>query len=109
MLEPVVDPTYCPVRHLFSYLEARGTSPGHLFLNAAGIPVKRDFLAKQIRSLAGLLGLDREKYNTQSLRIRRTTDMAEQGENEAAIIRTGRWNSSAYLGKVRCVSCVLPK
>ena len=109
VLEPAVDPTWCPVRHLFSYLEARGTSPGILFLNATGIPVKRDFLAKQIHSLAGLLGLEKDKYNTHSLRIGRTTDMAEQGENETTIKRTGRWNSSAYLGYVRCVSFVLPK
>ena len=108
-LLPGDDPVLCLVRHLISYLELRGTGPGCLFLNATRAPVRREFLANQIQMLAGLLGLAKEKFNTHSLRIGRTTDMAAERESEANIKRTGRWNSPAYLGYVRFASFVLPK
>lgn len=109
LLESADDPRFCPVRHLIHYLQLRGTDKGYLFISTSGAPIRRDFFACQIQSLAVLLGLNKDKYNTHSLRIGRTSDMADEGESEATIRRTGRWNSNAYLGYVRCVSFVLPK
>ena len=109
VLEPAYDQAWCPVRHLISFLKERGTGPGYLFLSTEGHPIKREFLANQIQALAGRLGLEKEKYNTHSLRIGRTTDMAAEGESEATIKQTGRWHSSAHLDYVRCPAFVLPQ
>ena len=109
VLEPAANQVWCPVRHLLAYLKVRGTGPGYLFLHQEGSPIKRDFVANQIRALVGMLGLEKEKYNTHSLRIGRTTDMAAEGENEATIKLTGRWHSSAHLDYVRCPAFLLPQ
>ena len=47
-------PIYCPVKHLLDYLALRGTAPGFLFINALGAPMKREYLAKIIKSLLRL-------------------------------------------------------
>ena len=94
---------------LKEYLEVRQNSPGDLYVQPGGEPVKRDFLAKKIKSLIAAVGLDPSQYNTHSLRVGRATDLALQGVPEALIRETGRGSSNAYLQYVRFECFRLPK
>ena len=103
------DVTYCPVTAMLNFLKLRGTENGLFFIHQNKKPVRREYLAKQIKFLISSMKLDPNNYNTHSLRAGRATDLAVAGTPEAIIKQTGRWKSPAFLKYVRFDCFMLPE
>jgi len=99
---------HCPVQALNDYLSVRGTGEDTFFNDVRGKTVTRKFVADKIKLLVGIAGLDPSRFNTHSLRIGRTTDLAKEGVPEAVIKETGRWDSEAYRRYIRFPAFTLP-
>ena len=99
---------YSPVQAFLDFLKLRLRQKGVVFIDPCGLPIKISFLANKIKFLIACLGLDKDCYNTHSLRIGRATDLAREGTPEAVIKQTGRWTSEAYLKYIRFDNFTLP-
>ena len=98
----------CPVAALKEYLEIR--SPGsETFNDISGKTATRRFISEKLKLIVSRAGLDPANYNTHSLRIGRTTDLAKAGVPEAIIRETGRWDSDAFKRYIRFPAFVLPR
>ena len=95
ILHPTRDIT-CPVTAFVTYSVLRGSSPGPLFRNKNGTPLKRPHLTSTLKQHLQVMGYDPRTYNTHSFRIGKTTDLASQGYSSLQISRIGRWHSNAY-------------
>ena len=100
---------FCPVQVLLQYVKLRGHKDGPLFINENGKPANRQFLASHLKSFVKKLGLTPSSYNTHSLRIGRTTDMAAAGVPEQIIKATGRWGSDAFTKYIRFDNFTVPR
>ena len=107
-LRPSAHPSFCPVYALTDYLKIRSNWLGPLFVDPQGVPLKRAFVANGIKQLIQYVGLDPALFNTHSLRIGRTTDLAKEGTPLEVIKETGRWSSDAYTNYIRFPSFTLP-
>ena len=83
--------------------------PGDLYVQLGGEPVKRDFLAKKLKSVTAAVGRDPSQYNTHSLRVGSTAVLAFLGVQEPLIKETGRWSSDGHVKYVRFEYFKLPK
>jgi len=63
------DNTICPIKALLSYLAARGSQAGPLFITKQGRGITRQILSSALDTLLTLLKLDYRHYNTHSFRI----------------------------------------
>ena len=59
--------------------------------------------------LISLAGPDPTLYNTHSLRIDRTIDLAKEWVPETVIRETGRWDSDAYKRYIRFPAFTFPR
>ena len=107
-LLPLPSPPYCPVNALVEYLKARPDINGVLYVDALGKPIKRTLIADTIKKYVALAGYDPNNFNTHSIRVGRTSDLAKQGVPLAIIKETGRWRSEAYTKYIRFPSFTLP-
>lgn len=98
----------CPVTALKQYAQLRGVKPGPLFLTESGNAITRTVLAKNLKNILTLAGIDPTLFNTHSLRSGRATDLASANTSELTIKQTGRWQSNAYYRYVRPTTFVLP-
>ena len=89
---------FCPVFTLKQYVKYRPkVQDSNLFLNEKGLPFRRDFLAKKLKTCIHLIGGDASDFNTHSFRVGRATDLALAGTPHGLIKTAGRWNNEAYL------------
>jgi site-specific recombinase XerD len=86
----------CPVKSLFEFISLRPRFPGPLFCHADGSAVTRYQFAKVLSKCIERTQYNILKFRTHSFRIGRATDLAAAGVPEPAIMRLGRWSSSAY-------------
>ena len=100
---------HCPVTALRDYLAVRCPGADTLFNDQRGKTATRQFVAEKLKFLVSHAGLDPTRYNTHSLRIGRTTDLAKEGVPEAIIRETGRWESDAYKRYIRFPAFILPR
>lgn len=103
------NPLYCPVRALIQYISVRIEGNDTLFNDVRGRTATRKFVADKLKLLVLHAGLDPSRYNTHSIRIGRTTDLAKAGVPEAIIKQTGRWDSDAYKRYIRFPAFTLPQ
>ena len=99
---------YCPVVALYDFLKIRGKGAGPIFVDKHGKNIKRDLLAKWIKSGVELCNRSPANYNTHSIRIGRATQLADEGYSDEAIRTTGRWKSNAFKKYIRRSEFVLP-
>ena len=98
----------CIAKAMWNYLAIRPNVPGFLFITHSGKLVQSVEVTAVIQEYAAKLGLNPSDYNTHSLRIGRTTDLALQGHGEASIKSIGRWGSNAYMKYVRLQGLDMP-
>ena len=109
VLQKHINVQHCPVTALRNYILLRGRAPGPIFIDKTGNPVTRDGFAEHLKICLQLAGLPAHKYNTHSLRIGRTTQLALDGTTLAKIKLAGRWNSEAYLRYIKPTHFQLPQ
>ena len=109
VLYPSPDQPVCPIATLQEYLNVRVHGSDTLFNDIAGNTATRQFIADKLKHLVARAGLDPTRYNTHSIRIGRTTDMAKAGVPEAIIRETGRWDSEAFKKYIRFPAFELPR
>lgn len=90
----------CPVQAMKQYLQARGDTPGPLFIHKWRAVNRAAFL-DTLQKCLQYLNISADRYNTHSFRIGRTTEMAERGVPDHIIQQIGRWKSRAYLKYIR--------
>ena len=98
----------CVVSVLYEYCSICPASSGNLFRRKDLSPVTRQMLSDVIKMSVRLVGLDPAEYNTHSLRIGRTTDLALAGFAAPYIKKVGRWTSDIYLNYIRDLYLCLP-
>ena len=108
-MSSATDQEFCPVAALRDYLAVRVEGADTVFNDVRGKTVTRQFVADNIKLLVSHAGLDPTRYNTHSLRIGRTSDLAREGVPEAVIKETGRWESDAYKRYIRFPVFTLPR
>ena len=108
-LLPDADPAFCPVHSLSEYLRIRGMTAGPLFLDNSLTPVTRSRVSNVLKTSLTFLNIPHARYNTHSLRVGRTTQLAADNASDATIRHTGRWVSNAYLKYIRPTNFTLPK
>lgn len=100
-LEQSSEGRYCPVKALLYYLHKRGSQPGPLF-SLPHQQLSRLQVANFLKKLLSLAALQPSRFNTHSLRIGRTTDLAHSNQvSELDIQSIGRWKSTAYKHYIR--------
>jgi hypothetical protein len=90
------------------FLSIRPFGPGPLFIKSNGCAVIRSDLVNILKTCVGKLGLDSTLYNSHSLRIGSTTDLALAGTSLAQLKVIGRWSSDAFQKYVRPVLIRVP-
>lgn len=95
------DELTCPVCTLMNYLKLRVSRAGALFIHMNGSPVTRYQFAAVLKKC-----IDRSKFNsshfrTHSFRIGRATHLSSLGIPGSAIMKLGRWRSSAHTLYIR--------
>ena len=107
-IQPTND-DWCPVNHLSSYLEARGSKPGPFFVNPDGLAVSRNKFAKFLKECIAFSGRNPKRYNVHSLRVGKATQMLADQCADSTIRAAGRWNTPAFKGYLRPKSLTLPR
>ena len=97
--------TFCPVKVLLRFLEARGDSQGAIFIPDDRSPVSRSWFSAQLSSAIKLCGLNPSVYKGHSFRIGAASHAAERGMSDAQIRILGCWKSNPFLKYIR-VSCL---
>ncbi len=87
----------CPVSAILSFMVARGSTPGPLFVFQSGAPLTRQLLVAKLRSALRSKGIDQSKYCGHSFRIGAATAAAAAGIEDSSIQMLGRWQSQAFL------------
>lgn len=104
-LQPCLDLDICPVHALRLYIEARGSTPGPLFIHQSLLPLtKHQFWAVTSKALA-VLGFANVRFATHSFRIGAASTAAAMGFQQEAIQSIGRWKSTVYRRYIRNFSC----
>ena len=91
----------CPVAAVLSYLAARPSTLGPLFVHQDGRPLSRPGLVRAVRSALASAGVDTSRYSGHSFRIGAATTAAQTGLQDSLIQTFGRWRSSAFRSYVR--------
>ena len=89
---------YCPFTCINQFLQIRGDYENEkepLFIFKDGSAVKPIHVRRLLKSILTELNLDKELYDTHSLRIGRATDLMKYGYNIEQIKQLGRWKSNA--------------
>ncbi len=90
----------CPVEVMRRYLLARVHTSQNLLCRLGG-PVTYDWFNQLVRRVAGMIGMDKERYSSHCFRIGRCTDWVGEGFSVTQIQKKGRWKSLAFLRYVR--------
>ena len=97
----MADNDMCPVLAFQHYWNIRPKCHGVFFIWSDGRPLVRSQFVKCLTDLLRYVGLDHIGYNTHSLRIGRTTDLALASVPQKNICLIGRWSSDAYQKYIR--------
>jgi site-specific recombinase XerD len=97
-------PATCPVRTLRAWLEAAAIREGAVFRSVSrhgrvGARLLPRDVARVLQRAAAAAGLDASRYAGHSLRAGLATTAAKSGKTSWAIMRQGRWGSSAMLDR----------
>lgn len=110
ILKPLHSEGPCPVEALKEYLGIRrGPRKSPLFIKEDGTVLDRRYLAAALKSLIALTGRNPAQFNTHSLRVGRTSEMALNGLSTSMIKSVGRWNSNAFEKYIRPKEILLPQ
>ena len=90
----------CPVAAILDYLGTRGNTPGPLFINSDGSPLRRRQFVLSVQRALGQAGVNGELFTGHSFRIGAATSANQAGVPETTIKILGRWQSSAYQGYI---------
>ena len=91
----------CPVCALLSFLVARGSRSGPLFVFTDGRLLTRKRFVDAVRAFLSAAGINEKRYNGHSFRIGAATFAAANGIEDSIIKTLGRWESVAYQQYVR--------
>lgn len=91
----------CPVTAVLSYMVARGSGQGPLFLREDGRYLTRESFVVGVRAALTIAGLKANDYAGHSFRIGAATTAARCGLQDSLIKTLGRWESSAYTRYIR--------
>lgn len=95
------DPSLCPVCSLKQYVTVRSNTSGYLFKHQNNKPLTRSqFSAVLAKCIASSIYRGRN-IRSHSFRIGRASELACKGVPEEAIMKLGRWRSSAYRTYIR--------
>ncbi len=97
----------CPVLALYKYWSIRPKKSGIFFIWYDGQQLFRFDFVTCLRDVLGSRGMDPSRYNTHSLRIGITTDLALAGISHEHILLMGRWSADAYLKYIRPAALVI--
>ena len=97
----------CPVEAVLSYMVARGSSEGPLFIWEDGRYLTRERFVASMRTALSRAGYTAKDYAGHSFRIGAATTAAERGIQDSLIKTLGRWESSAYTRYIRTLQAVL--
>ena len=97
----------CPVAAVLSYVVARGSSAGPLFLWEDGKFLTRARFVESMRTALTQAGYKAKDYAGHSFRIGAATTAAQRGIQDSLIKTLGRWESSAYTRYIRTPPPVL--
>ena len=81
---------------------------GNFFIDTVGQSLDRCKFVKCLKEALVFAGYDNSRYNSHSIRIGRTTDLAMAGISHEKIRIIGRWSSDAYMRYIRPSEVVLP-
>ena len=95
------DSTVCPIKAMLSYLAARGSQAGPLFVTEQGRGITRQMFSSALNTLLTQLKLDCKSYNTHSFRIGAATSATQAMIPDSQIKMLGRWQSNAYQCYIR--------
>lgn len=95
------DPAVCPVCSLSAFCAIRPKGHGCLFQHQNGSPLTRSQFSGVLTKCISSHGQSGKRILTHSFRIGRATDLASQGVAHDAIMKMGRWRSSAYQAYIR--------
>ncbi len=87
---------YSPILALKHYCSVKPNCGGIFFCSVSGIPIDRIQLVSCLKAALTLAGFDHTRYNSHSLRIGRTTDLALEGISYDRIRLIARWSSDAF-------------
>ena len=90
----------CPVAAVLSYLAARPSTLGPLFVHQDGRPLSRARMVSAVRSTLASVGVDTSRYIGHSFRIGAATTAAQAGLQDLLIQTLGWWKSSAFLSYI---------
>lgn len=102
ILLPAIPSPLCPVRALASYLRLRSPGGGQLFLSSSSNPLGVGEVRNVLSVLSSHLNLHKGCLTSHSFRIGAATTAAAIGISDEAIMRMGRWSSSAFRKYIRC-------
>ena len=91
----------CPVAAILDFLAARWNTPGALFINSDGTPMRRRQFVSKIQHALHLAGVNERHFNGHSFRIGAATSASQAGVPETTIKLLGRWSSMAYQQYIR--------
>ena len=91
----------CPVTNLGKYRTVRGSAPGPAFCHKNGSPLTRTEVTANLHHHLTMVGYKKLDFNTHSLRIGKTTDLAINGYSHSKIAMIGRWKSNAFLKYIK--------
>ena len=91
----------CPVAAILDYLGTRGNTPGSLFINSDGSPLRRRQFVLSVQRALVQAGVNGELFNGHSFRIGAATSANQAGVPETMIKILSWWQSSAYQGYIR--------
>ena len=97
----------CPVTAVLSYMVARGSSPGPLFIWEDNRYLTRERLVTSLRAALTKAGYAAQNYAGHSFRIGAATTAARCGIQDSLIKTLGRWKSAAYARYIRTAPEVL--
>jgi len=90
-----------PITAVLSYLAARGSQSGPLFVWRDGRPLTRAQLVAMLRATLAQAGVDYTRYAGHSFRIGAATTAAAKGMSESMIQTLGRWASDSFKRYIR--------
>lgn len=91
----------CPVSALLSYLVARRTALGPLFIWDNGLFLTRAHFVAEMKRALELLGVDASDFNSHSFRIGAPSTAAANGMEGSLIKTLGKWESDEYLRYIK--------
>ena len=91
----------CPVSAIFSYLPARPSGSGPLFIFQNGSPLSRPLLVSKLQEALHQAGIPAGSYTGHSFCVGAATTTAQAGISDSLIQKLGRWKSTAFCRYIR--------